>query len=100
MDQFIRENQKTLAGNIDGTLASFAENIPPKVRAIADTLGGVQQRAVFILIEMGFSIGDIANMLSTTSAQVRSVKSTVRKQLERLSAEQGQDISHLEIMQK
>ena len=100
LDQFIRENQKTLAGNIDGTLASFAENIPPKVRAIADTLGGVQQRAVFILIEMGFSIGDIANMLSTTSAQVRSVKSTVRKQLERLSAEQGQDISHLEIMQK
>jgi hypothetical protein len=100
LNLFIRENQKNLANNIDGTLSSYTENFPPNIRTIAGLLGGVQQRAVFILTEMGFSINEIASTLSTSGSQVRSVKSAIRKHIEKLSPDLNLDISQLEIMRK
>ena len=100
LNLFIRENQKNLANNIDGTLSSYTESFPPNIRTIAGLLGGVQQRAVLILTEMGFSINEIASTLSTSGSQVRSVKSAIRKHIEKLSPDLNLDISQLEIMRK
>ncbi|MGX8707441.1 MAG: hypothetical protein ACSW72_01670, partial [Bacteroidales bacterium] len=54
----------------------------------------------FILTEMGFSINEIASTLSTSGSQVRSVKSAIRKHIEKLSPDLNLDISQLEIMRK
>lgn len=100
LNQLIRDNQKALAHNIDVSLEAFSEFIPKPVRDIADTLNGAQQRGILILTEMGYSSNEIAQMLSTSIDQVRSVKSNVRRQIEIMSPDLKMDASKLVIMQK
>ncbi len=100
LNQLIRDNQKALAHNVNVSLEAFSEYIPQQVRNIADTLNGAQQRGILILTEMGYSSNEIAQMLSTSIDQVRSVKSSVRRQIEIMSPDLKMDASKLVIMQK
>lgn len=68
------------------------------VQQVAGMLPGAQARAVFIMTELGCSVSEIKEYLSTTAAVVRAVKSSIRSKLAESSLLQKSELDTLRIM--
>lgn len=99
LNSFIQENKMNTSRNLLAALESNYNDLPEDVRQVDAVLDGAQQRAVFILTEMGFGPGEIGKMLGISSSQVRTVKTTVRDRIVSSDLARLRSIRQLQVMQ-
>lgn len=99
LNSFIQENKMNTSRNLLAALESNYNDLPEDVRQVDAVLDGAQQRAVFILTEMGFGPGEIGKMLGISSSQVRTVKKAVRDRIVESDLTRHRSICQLQVMQ-
>ena len=99
LNSFIQENKTNVSRNLLAALETNYNDLPEDVRQVDALLDGAQQRAVFILTEMGFGPGEIGKMLGISSSQVRTVKTTVRDRIVSSDLAHLRSIHQLQVMQ-
>ena len=99
LNRLIQDNKTNVAKNLSAAIEENYDTLPKYVRRTIALLDGAQQKAVFILTEIGFSPGEIGKMLGISSNQVRTVKTAVRDRISTSPDALKRDIVRLQIMQ-
>ena len=99
LGQFIAENQSNSSINLQNAIQDHFEELPETIQEVSSLLSGSQQKAVFILTELGFSPREISETLSIPDNMVRSVKASIRKKINATPLAQRTDVSQLATMQ-
>jgi len=99
LNRLIQDNKTNVAKNLSAAIEDNYDTLPKYVRRTIALLDGAQQKAVFILTEIGFSPGEIGKMLGISSNQVRTVKTAVRDRISTSPDALKRDIVRLQIMQ-
>lgn len=93
LERLIIENRNNSSTNL---IAALEENYSDLPELVMDS---AQQKAVFVLTEMGFYPSEISGLLGTSSSQVRTVKKTIREQINESAISYSPDIRQLLVMQ-
>lgn len=73
--------------------------MPEVVKKVTSVLDGAQQKAVFVLTEIGFPPSEIAGLLGISSSQVRTVKKTIRERISESELVHQPDARQLLVLQ-
>lgn len=99
LERLIVENRSNSSTNLIKALEENNTELPKIVRDAASVLDGAQQKAVFVLTEMGFSPSEAASLLGISSSQVRTVKKKVRERIQESEFARHSDIRQLQVLQ-
>lgn len=99
LGRLIIENRSNSSTNLIKALEENDPELPEVVKKVTSVLDGAQQKAVFVLTEIGFPPSEIAGLLGISSSQVRTVKKTIRERISESELVHQPDARQLLVLQ-